>query len=160
MIPLPENIRPQLNRCEITIYYLLTGMIQRQAKKSKRGAMYCYPSQVWLAKQLGYSRSWVNKCINHMDKIGLLLKTQRAKVKGRWRSCLYRFGENLWRALGRIREAIAVLAHRVNSPSHILVPLKNTNKSKDENLKFNPLTEQQISTNLTHVREIIEKLNS
>ena len=157
-IILPNGLQAQMNRCEIALYYLLTPMIQRQAKKSPRGAMYCYPSQVWLAKQLGYSRPWVCKCLNRLNKIGVFLKTQRHKVKGRFRSCLYRFGENLWRALGRSWEAARTLALRVTKTAHILLPRNNTKEKGKEIINQDPLTEQQITQNLTQVREILKTL--
>lgn len=158
-IILPKELQTQMNRCEITLYNLLTPMIQRQARKSPRKAMYCYPSQGWLAKQLGYSRSWICKCLKRLDALGILLKTQRHKIKGRFRSCLYRFGENLWKALGRIQEALRTLALRVNKTAHISLPHNNIKKNKNENLKLNPLETGRIENNLTHVREIIKKLS-
>jgi biotin operon repressor len=50
----------------------------------------CWPSQALLARLLNRSRPWVNKTINRLCEIGLLIKTRRHRDDGGNRSCLYR----------------------------------------------------------------------
>ena len=50
----------------------------------------CWPSQALLARLLNRSRPWVNKVINQLCDLGLLVKTHRSRDDGGNRSCLYR----------------------------------------------------------------------
>lgn len=155
-IELHQQLRSQMNRCEITLYYLLSDMIRRMARKSPRGAMYAFPSQGWLAKELGYSRSWVCKCLKRLDALGVFLKTYRRKVKGRWRSCLYRFGWNFWKLEGRTREAVRALLDRVKYTAHISKPTDIKEKQKhiiDHDPEAKNTTPEE---NLKHVREFLK----
>ena len=157
-IALHPELKSQMNRCEITLYYLLSDMIRRMARKSPRGAMYAFPSQGWLAKELGYSRTWVCKCLKHLDAIGVFLKTYRRKVKGRWRSCLYRFGWNFWKLAGKTKEAVKALLNRVKYASHIFKPTDIKEKQNPILNQNTPQTDQQIKENLINIRSFIKTL--
>lgn len=157
-IELHPELRSQMNRCEITLYYLLSDMIRRMARKSPRGAMYAFPSQKWLAGQLGYSREWICKSLKRLDALGVFLKTYRRKIKGRWRSCLYRFGWNFWKLAGRTKEAVRALLNRVKYAAHI-------SKTSDIKEKQNHIINQDPTAtnlkpeeNLTHLRELLKTL--
>lgn len=155
-LELHQELRAKMNRCEITLFYLLSDMIRRMARKSPRGAMYAFPSQGWLARELGYSRTWVCRCMKKLDAMGVFLKTHRRKVKGRWRSCLYRFGWQFWKLAGKTKEAVRALLDRVKYTAHIS---KTTDIKEKQNPKINqdptqkkPKTEE----NLAHVREFLK----
>lgn len=109
-------------KCQVFSFELIKKMIIRQAKKSPRGAMYAFPSQKWIATQLGYSREWVNKCIKRLVEAGWLEKINRKRVQGRFRSCLYKLGKVFWAILVAKMPGRKKQANRVNSTSHILSP--------------------------------------
>jgi hypothetical protein len=133
-------------------------MIRRMAKKSPRRAMYAFPSQKWLAATLGYSREWVCKSMKRLDALGVFLKTYRRKIKGRWRSCLYRFGWLFWKLAGKTREAIRALLNRVKYAAHIFKPTDIKEKQKPKiNQDPNPET-LKTEENLSRVRELLKTL--
>ena len=157
-VALDPILRSQMNRCEITLYYLLADMISRMARKSPRGAMYAFPSQKWLAVTLGYSREWICKSMKRLDALGVFLKTYRRKIKGRWRSCLYRFGWLFWKLAGKTREAVRALLNRVKCAAHIFKP---TDIKEKQNPISNPDPNPKnlkIEENLTHLRELLKTL--
>ena len=157
-VALHPELRSRMNRCEINIYYLLTDMITRMARKSPRGAMYAFPSQGWIAKELGYSREWVCRCLGRLDALGVFLKTYRKKVKGRWRSCLYRFGWNFWKLAGRTKEAVHALLDRVKYTAHISKPIDVKTKQNPKFKEASPEVNLKIDENLTKVRELLKTL--
>ena len=157
-VELHPELGSQMNRCEIMIYYLLSGMIRRQARKSPRGAMYAHPSQGWMAKELGYSREWVCRCMKRLDGLGVFQKINRSKKKGWFRSCMYKFGWLFWKLAGKTKEAVRALLFRVTCSHHISKPKDIKEKQNPIINQNNPGTDQKIEENLIRVRSIIKTL--
>jgi DNA-binding transcriptional MocR family regulator len=154
-----DRIYRNIPKCQAFSFNLIKKMIIAQARKSPRGAMYAFPSQKWIASQLGYSREWVNKCIKRLTEMGWLEKINRKRVKGQFRSCLYKLGKVFWAILMAKFPKRKECPHRVKSTSHILNPKDKFSVSSPappENLDPQKI---DWGLNLAMIRKIIAQLS-
>jgi Mn-dependent DtxR family transcriptional regulator len=115
----PDQLR-QLNGTEMIVLEVIYDMCLRQTGRSPTGAAYCYPGQGWIAKRIGKSREWVNRCLQKLCRMGLLQSQRRRKVRGMWQTCLYKLGTVLLTLLRSPKSLIHALLHRVKYTSHIV----------------------------------------
>ncbi len=132
-VTLPSEITNSLTRAEIfccdLILDLCRGTSRNKRSGTRPGPMYTCVSQAWLAKKVGVTREWISKCVNKLQRFGLLRITRRRKVGERWQTNLYRVGEALKKGWRSAKRAFLFVKSRVNFSTHI--GIKNTISSTE-----------------------------
>jgi len=93
--------------------------------QSKRGSIYCTPSEKYIAKAVNIHRVTVsrNVCSNSL-KI-LLEKQRRRPVNGKWQTNLYKLSKLFWAIFGNIINRFRKSFNRVTSVLHIVTKRDN-----------------------------------
>ena len=101
--------------------------------QSKRGSIYCTPSEKYIAKAVNIHRVTVsrNVCSNSLKL--LLEKQRRRPVNGEWQTNLYKLSKLFWAMFGNIINRFRKSFNRVTSVLHIVskehnIYLKNNQK--------------------------------
>jgi hypothetical protein len=99
-------------------------------------AIYCVPSEKYLAKKIGTCRETVSRNIQILKEMKLLNVVRRRKENGYWKTNLYKFGAVLWTIVKGITDCFLKKFNHVTQMSHIVSDtitkyLKKTKKEFD-----------------------------
>ena len=101
--------------------------------QSKRGSIYCTPSEKYIAKAVNVHRVTVsrNVCSNSLKL--LLEKQRRRPVNGKWQTNLYKLSKLFWAMFGNIINRFRESFNRVTPVLHVVpkehnIYLKNSQK--------------------------------
>jgi len=93
--------------------------------QSKRGSIYCTPSEKYIAKAVNIHRVTVsrNVCSNSLKL--LLEKQRRRPVNGEWQTNLYKLSKLFWAMFGNIINRFRKSFNRVTSVLHVVTKEDN-----------------------------------
>jgi len=127
---MPEQYK-QLNATDL----MMLNQIPRMALApyQTKGALQIYTTvcQKTLARLNNRTRETISRSTTKLSGLGLLFKQQRRKVRGKWQSCIYKLGKELWGAISRFFGGLSSGINRVTSTSHIVsetIQSKTANK--------------------------------
>ena len=109
-----------------------SGILQRicflsllHGVQSKRGSIYCTPSEKYLAKAADIHRVTVsrNVCSNSLKM--LLEKQRRRPVNGKWQTNIYKLSKLFWAIFGRIINRFRKSFNRVTPMLHVVTKRDN-----------------------------------
>jgi hypothetical protein len=149
-LSLPQEIISCLSRAEITVADLILDLCRYTAAKQPSHAFYTCTGQKFLAARIGVTREWISKCVNKLQRLGILRITRRRKVNEQWQTNIYRVGEALKKGWKTAKSLFLLAKFRVNSSAHI-----GTKKhiSSKEIRKLEPLSHKGPPESITSVLE-------
>ena len=123
----------RLSETQLQIFQKICFLSLLHGVQSKRGSIYCTPSEKYIAKAVNIHRVTVsrNVCSNSL-KI-LLEKQRRRPVNGIWQTNLYKLSKLFWAMFGNIINRFRRSFNRVTPMLHIVtkehnIYLKNNQK--------------------------------
>ncbi len=143
------KVSPETNRWTPytwSIAYTIISIALRHCIKSTNKALYCVPSQKYLAKRAQCHRVTVARITATLQKAGWIIKTNRRKEEGRFKTNLYYFGALLWKRIKSVTSRFHSIFHRVTRMLHI-----GTIYGKVTSLK------REKDTKMKGIEEIIER---
>lgn len=108
----------QLASLDFRLLELLAYLSSLTSRKSPRNAHYCTPGRAWLARRLRCSVETISEHTSHLERLGLIHKTQRRPLAGRYQTCLYAFVHPMAWGAARIKQLVIAAAHRVPRMAH------------------------------------------
>jgi len=125
---------PLLRYISVRQTYLISRIVflsLLHSTSDKSRAVYCIPSERYLAKAVDCTRETVSRNLKPLRKIGLLDIVQRRPHGGRWSTNLYRLGKLLWSMIQDVTTRFFAIVHRVTSTSHIVSETRYNSHTKD-----------------------------
>jgi len=119
MINLPTSILQSLKHSDLLVFNALFPLFYFRLKQHPDSAIYITPSEIYLSKKTGLARETVSRSIQHLVNLGLIVKIQRRKIRGRWTTNLYKIGTLLKAILNFGKRFFFKPFHRVTGMSHI-----------------------------------------
>ena len=111
-----EETLKQLDGYDLRLLEEIHFLCRCKAKSSKTGARYANPSEEYLSRKVGLSRSNVSRHMSKLSKLGILLVTHRRKVRERFQTNLYRILSWVWWRAGKIAAILRQGPNRQKPP--------------------------------------------
>ena len=92
---LPKEVKNGLNQTEERTLTRLFFLIWLGAAHSGRGTGYCIPSQGYLGEAIARSRYSISRALRTLCDMGLVDRSRRAPVQGKYQTCIYKAGRRL-----------------------------------------------------------------
>ena len=116
----------RLSETQLQIFQKICFLSLLHGVQSKRGSIYCTPSEKYLAKAADIHRVTVsrNVCSNSLKM--LLEKQRRRPVNGEWQTNLYKLSKLFWAMFGNIINRFRRSFDRVTRMLHVVTKRDNT----------------------------------
>lgn len=115
----PDGKPVRLTGTELRLIDELHYLAELQRQRSPKGAAYAIPGRAWLAQRIGVTIWQISRATSRLAKLGILTKSQRRPVGGRWRSCIYWLNARASWGAARVMRACRAAFNRVRFRAHI-----------------------------------------
>ena len=126
-----QSVFAQLRTVDAGLLDELAFLSRLRRAETRGRASYATPGRVWLARRLGVSVRTVSRHVSALVGLGLVERTQRRPVSGKWQTNLYVLvSRGAWlvaRTMQRLRRPLAVGHKRLTSS-----PKKGENGGRPE----------------------------
>lgn len=134
---LPLSITKEMNESHLKTFEVIYDCARRHGAERESGAVYTTVSQMYVAKVTGLVRETVSRAVGDLQDWGLLHRTRRRQVGGRWQTNLYRLGRVVLLALGWLTNWIISKLSHVTNRLHIGTTIRKQTPQKKVKGTFN-----------------------
>lgn len=141
---LPKDISDQLSATSIRVMEILIDMIKGPGQKKNPARKYVTPSEIWIAKRIGRSRTEVSRKIRKLHDMGIIRAVRRRQIRGTWQTNLYQLGYWALRLMKFTQHAVSSLfSPCALQRTHSNEPTENSKKTVGNKDSYNKKQTEQ-----------------